>query len=122
MTDELTRLKALNTVGVVSYVLHLVVAVAGVVPGAQMGVGILFIALVIDLIKRPDAVGTWHESHFSWRLRTLLIAGVLYLVTIPLWLLLVVPGMVAWWVISFWFLYRIIKGMVRMNAGQAMEI
>jgi uncharacterized membrane protein len=121
MDDELSRLKSLNTVGVVSYVLHLIVAVAGVVPGAQMGVGILLVALVIDLIKRPDSVGTWHESHFSWRLRTLLIAGVLYLVTIPLWLVLLVPGMVAWWVISFWFLYRIIKGMVRMNAGQPME-
>jgi uncharacterized membrane protein len=121
MDVELSRLKSLNTVGVVSYVLHLIVAVAGVVPGAQMGVGILLVALVIDLIKRPDSVGTWHESHFSWRLRTLLIAGVLYLVTIPLWLVLLVPGMVAWWVISFWFLYRIIKGMVRMNAGQPME-
>lgn len=121
MDDELTRLKSLNTVGVVSYVLHLIVAVAGVVPGAQMGVGILLVALVIDLIKKPDAVGTWHESHFNWRLRTLLIAGVLYLVTIPLWLVLLVPGMVAWWIISFWFLYRIIKGMVRMNAGQPME-
>lgn len=122
MNDELTRLQSLNTIGVISYVLHLVVAVAGVVPGAQMGVGLLLVALIIDLIKRPDAVGTWHESHFTWRLRSLLIAGVLYLVTVPLWLLLVLPGMVAWWVISFWFLYRIIKGMVRMNAGQTMEI
>lgn len=122
MNDELARMKSLNTVGVISYVLHLIVAIAGVVPGAQMGVGILLVALIIDLVKRPDAVGTWHESHFSWRLRTLLIAGVLYLVTIPLWLLLLVPGMVAWWLISFWFVYRIIKGMVRMNAGQTMEI
>ncbi len=121
MNDELDRLKALNTVGVISYVLHLIVAVAGVVPGAQMGVTLLLVALVIDLIKRPDAVGTWHESHFDWRLRTLLIAGVLYLVTVPLWLLFLLPGMVAWWLISFWFLYRIIKGMVRMNAGQVME-
>ncbi|MBA4255571.1 MAG: hypothetical protein C0445_06825 [Polaromonas sp.] len=121
MNDELDKLKALNTVGVISYVLHLIVAVAGVVPGAQMGVTLLLVALVIDLIKRPDAAGTWHESHFDWRLRTLLIAGVLYLVTVPLWLLFLLPGMVAWWLISFWFLYRIIKGMVRMNAGQVME-
>ncbi len=120
MADELEKLKALNTVGVISYVLHLIVAVAGVVPGAQMGVTLLLAALVIDFVKRPDATGTWHESHFTWRLRTLLIAGVLYLVTVPLWML-VLPGMVAWWLISFWFLYRIIKGMVRMNAGQVME-
>jgi uncharacterized membrane protein len=29
--------------------------------------------------------------------------------------------MVAWWLISIWFLYRIGKGFLRMNAGQAME-
>jgi uncharacterized membrane protein len=29
-----------------------------------------------------------------------------------------VPGWIAWTLISVWFLYRIIKGMVRMNAGQ----
>lgn len=121
MSNELERLHSLNTVGVISYVLHLVVAVAGVVPGAQLGVTLLLVALVIDLIKRPDSAGTWHESHFNWRLRTLFIAGVLYVVTVPLWLLFVLPGMVAWWVISFWFLYRIVRGMIRLNAGQSME-
>jgi len=28
--------------------------------------------------------------------------------------------MIAWAVISIWFLYRIVKGMVRMNANQPM--
>jgi len=48
-------------------------------------------------------------------------AGVLYVATLPLWLLLLAPGWIAWAIISVWFLYRIVKGMVRMNAGQAME-
>ncbi len=121
MNDELQRLRSLNTVGVVSYVLHLVVAVSGVIPGAQVGVTLLLLAFVIDLVKRDDAVGTWHASHFVWRLRSVLIAGGLYLLTLPLWLLFVLPGMLAWWGISIWFLYRIVKGMVRMNAGQPME-
>lgn len=121
MSDELERLRSLNTVGVVSYVLHLVVAVAGVIPGAQVGVTLLLVALIIDLVKRADAQGTWHESHFRWRLRSLLVAGALYLLTLPLWLLMVMPGVLAWWLISLWFLYRIIKGMVRMNAGQTVE-
>ena len=34
-------------------------------------------------------------------------AGGLYLVTAPLWLLLFVPGWIAWGVISIWFLYRV---------------
>lgn len=114
------RADSLKTIGWVSYILHLIVAVAAVVPGAQVGAGLLVVALVIDLVKRSDAEGTWQASHFSWRIRTVIWVGVLYLVTIPLWFLLLLPGMLAWTVISIWFLYRIVKGMVRMNAAQAM--
>ena len=81
---------------------------------------LLIVALVIDLVKKSDAEGTWQASHFSWRIRTVIWAAVLYLVTLPLWLLFVLPGWIAWGVISIWFLYRIVKGMVRMNANQAM--
>ena len=112
--------ESLKTIGWVSYLLHLIVAVAAVVPGAQVGIGILLVALVIDLVKKSDAAGTWQASHFSWRIRSVIWAGVLYLVTSPLFLLLLVPGMIAWAVISIWFLYRIVKGMVRMNASQSM--
>jgi uncharacterized membrane protein len=80
----------------------------------------LIIALIIDLIKKDDASGTWQASHFSWRIRTLLWAGVLYVVTAPLWLLFIFPGWVAWALISLWFLYRIVRGMVAMNRNQAL--
>ena len=112
--------ESLKTIGWISYLLHLIVAVAAVVPGAQVGIGILLVALIIDLVKKGDAAGTWQASHFSWRIRSVLWAGVLYLVTIPLRLLLLLPGMIAWAVISIWFLYRVVKGMVRMNASQPM--
>ena len=109
----------LKTVGWVSYFLHLIVAVAAVVPGANVGVALLVIALVIDLVKKGDAAGTWQESHFSWRIRTVIWAGVLYAVTFLLFLLLWVPGAIAWVIISIWFLYRIVRGMVAMNNSQA---
>ena len=48
-------------------------------------------------------------------------AGLLYLVTLPLWILLIAPGWLAWGIISIWFLYRIIKGMLRMNKDLPME-
>jgi uncharacterized membrane protein len=115
------KARSLKTVGWVSYILHLIVAVAAVVPGAQMGAGLLIVALVIDLVKKSDAEGTWQASHFSWRIRTVIWAGVLYVITIPLWLLLVLPGAIAWVVISIWFLYRIVKGMVRMNDNRAID-
>lgn len=118
---DVQTLNGLNAWGTVSYVLHLVVAVAALVPGAQAGPVLLLVALVIDLVKRGDAVGTWHASHFRWRIRTVLIAGFLYLVTAPLWLLLLLPGWLAWLAISIWFLYRIVMGMVRLNKGLPME-
>ncbi|MEJ8813835.1 hypothetical protein WKW77_22305 [Variovorax ureilyticus] len=112
---------SLKTWGWVSYILHLVVAVGAVLPGAQASIGLLLIALVIDLVKRDDAAGTWQASHFSWRIRSVLWAGLLYLLTSWLWLLLFLPGWAAWALISLWFLYRIVKGMVQMNAGRSME-
>ncbi len=115
------REDSLKTWGWVSYLLHLIVAVAAVVPGAQVSIALLVIALVLDLVKKDDAVGSWQASHFSWRIRSVLWAGVLYLVTFPLFLLFYLPGAIAWVVISIWFLYRIVLGMVRMNAGRPVE-
>jgi len=119
---DLARLNALNTVGTISYVLHLIVAVSALIPGGQFGPLLLVVALVIDFVKRDDARGTWHASHFAWRIRTVVIAALLYLVTIPLWFLLVVPGWLAWVAISVWFLYRIVTGFMRMNKGLPMEV
>ena len=116
-----TRAEDLKAVGWVSYLLHLIVAVGAVVPGAQPGAVLLLVALVIDLIKRSDAEGTWQASHFSWRIRTVVWAGVLYVVTAPLWVLFVLPGWIAWSLISLWFLYRIVRGMVAMNKSQAVD-
>ena len=117
----LEKVQSLTTVGTVSYILHLIVAVGAVVPGAQVSLVLLLVALVIDLVKRQDAQGSWHASHFTWRIRTVLIAALLYAVTLPLWLFFALPGWLAWMVVSIWFLYRIIKGMVQMNKGQPME-
>jgi uncharacterized membrane protein len=118
---DLEKLQSLNTVGTISYILHLIVAIGALIPGGQFGPVLLIVALVIDLVKRPEAEGTWHASHFRWRIRTVVIAALLYAVTAPLWFLLILPGWIAWGLISIWFLYRIVKGMVNMNKGLGME-
>lgn len=115
------RETTLKNIGHVSYFLHLVVAIGAVMPGAQASVALLIVAFVIDLVKKDSAIGTWQESHFRWRIRTVLWAAGLYLVTAPLWLLLLVPGWIAWGVISIWFLYRIVRGMVTMNQSRAID-
>ena len=115
------RAENLKAIGWVSYILHLIVAVAAVVPSAQPSILLLLVALVIDLVKRGDAEGTWQASHFSWRIRSVIWAGVLYVITSPLWLLFFVPGWIAWGIISLWFLYRIIRGMLAMSNGKAID-
>lgn len=55
----------LKAVGWVSYVLHLIVALGAVIPGAQPGAALLIVALVIDLVKKamPKAPGRPTISH-----------------------------------------------------------
>lgn len=114
------REQSLRTVGLISYILHTVVALGAVLPGVQASVLLLVVAVVIDLVKRDEAAGSWQASHFSWRLRSVVWVGLLYLLTSPLFLLLFFPGWIAWVLISIWFLYRIVRGWTRMNANQAM--
>lgn len=114
------REQSLRTVGLISYILHTVVAVGAVLPGVQASVLLLLVAVVLDMVKRGDAAGSWQASHFSWRLRSVIWAGVLYVLTIPLWFLFFVPGWIAWALISIWFLYRIVRGWTTMNANQPM--
>lgn len=110
--------EGLTALSWLSYVLHLVVAVAAVVPNLQVSVVLLLLAFVLDLIQRSEARGTWLESHFSYRISSVIWAGALYLLTAPLWLLLVLPGWLAWCAVSLWFLYRIIRGMLALSKEQ----
>jgi len=112
----------LKTIGHISYFMHAVVAVGAVLPGVQASVLLLLIAFFLDMWKRDDARGTWQESHFGWRIRSVLWAGGLYLVTAPLWLLLFIPGWIAWAIISIWFLYRIARGWLNLSSNTPMPM
>lgn len=72
------------------------------------------VAVILNYANRPDARGTWVDSHYRWQIRTFwfalmwsLIAAFLFitLIGIPLaWLLAIVTG--------FWVIYRIIRGWI----------
>lgn len=111
---------SLRTVGHISYALHAIVAVGAVLPGAQASTLLLLVAFIIDLVKKGDAAGSWQASHFSWRIRSVVWAAILYTVTIPLWILFVIPGWVAWGLISLWFLYRVVRGWLNLNSSSPM--
>jgi len=116
------RERTLRTIGHVSYLLHAMVAIGAVVPGVQASIVLLLVAFGIDLFKKDEAAGTWQESHFRWRIRSVLWAGGLYLLTAPLWLLFVIPGWIAWGLISLWFLYRVVRGWVALSNHEAMPV
>lgn len=113
---------SLRTIGHISYALHAIVAVGAVLPGAQGSVLLLLVAFLLDLIKRGDAQGSWQESHFRWRIRSVVFAAIAYAVTAPLWLLLIAPGWIAWGIISLWFLYRVLRGWLALNDRKPMPI
>ena len=122
MNDVVTiseKEQGLKTIGQISYAIHAVVAVAAVMPGIQASILLLLAAFVLDLVKKDDAAGSWQQSHFAWRIRSVLWAGVLYVVTSPLWIL-VLPGWIAWVLISLWFLYRVVRGWVNLNSNTPM--
>jgi len=104
-----------NAVSWVSYLLHLVVAVAAVVPFLHASVFLLIVAFAADMVMQGEASGTYQESHYTWRLKSVVIAGLLYVVTWPLWLLFIIPGWIAYGLISLWFLYRIVKGSLALS-------
>ena len=113
------EVRGLTTIGHISYLLHALVALGAVVPGLQVSVALLLVAFIIDLVKKPDAAGTWQESHFKWRIRSVLWAAALYALTLPLFVF-VLPGLLAWIGISIWFLYRIVRGWMNMNDHRPM--
>ena len=120
-TAAFAKIQSLNTLSSISYLLHLIVAVGAVIPGGQFSVALLIAALVLDMLKRGEARGTWHESHFRWRIRSVAIAATLYCLTAPLWLLFFVPGWIAWTCISIWFLWRIVTGFLAMSQARVIS-
>jgi len=119
---EVDSNQQLKTIGHISYGLHAVVAVGAVVPGFQPGILLLLVAFGIDLYFRDRAKGSWQESHFSWRIRSVVWAGVLYLLTSPLFILLWIPGLIAWVLISIWFLYRVARGWLALSSNTPMPM
>ena len=89
-----------------------------VLPGAQASVVAVMVALIINYIKRGDAEGplAW-PPHLHDPL--LLVGGCCgWCVTSPLLLLFFFPGAIAWAVVSLWYLYRCIRGWMRLNANR----
>lgn len=76
------------------------------------------VAIVMNYIKKGDVAGTFLESHFRWQIRTFWF-GLLWSVVGGL-LMVVVVG---WAVIAanfVWLIYRVVKGLLRLNENKPM--
>jgi len=79
------------------------------------------VAVIIGAIARGNVRGTWLETHYSYPARTfwwgllwLVIFTVVFTVTvIGIWLLFI-----PWGILTIWYLYRVIRGWLRLNDGQ----
>jgi uncharacterized membrane protein len=81
---------------------------------AWASLGILaVIALIINYIKRSDETDPTYNDHHSYMIRTFWWTVLWLLVTSPLYLLLLIPGMIAHGIVGLWYLYRCIKGWLR---------
>jgi uncharacterized membrane protein len=68
------------------------------------------IAIIINYVKRPDLPDEFFRSHFRWQARSFWFTLLWLVLAAPLWLLFVFPGVAAYTVIGFWYLYRFIRG------------
>ena len=80
------------------------------------------IAMVINYVKRDDLPNNFFLSHFRWQSRSFWFTLAALLLTLPLWLLFVFPGWVAWTFIGFWYLYRSVRGWWAFAENQPMPV
>jgi uncharacterized membrane protein len=76
------------------------------------------VGVIIAYVKRSDARGTIYESHFTNAIEVFWISLVIGLIAIPLWFLFFLGALIHLGLIV-WYLYRSIKGLVRVLDGRA---
>jgi uncharacterized membrane protein len=122
---------SLITLTHVIYGLHAFSLITGII-GAATVVGAFLtgwpsiIAVILNYVKRSEARGTWLESHFRWQIRTFWY-GLLW---VTLCVLLVVAtlgiGLLIAWVplglVGLWFIYRVLRGWLRLIDRKPMYV
>ena len=113
------------------YGLHAFSLITGII-GAATVVGAFLIgwpsiiAVILNYAKRSEARGIWLESHFRWQIRTFWF-GLLW-VTLCLVFVVATLGvglLIAWvplGVVGLWFIYRVVRGWLRLLDRQPMYV
>ena len=111
------------------YLLHAFSLLTGIL-GAATVIGAFLIgwpsiiAVILNYVKRDEARGTWVESHFRWQIRTFWF-GLLWVMICAFFVIMTLGiGIVIAWLplgfITIWFIYRIVRGWIALNARRPM--
>jgi uncharacterized membrane protein len=76
------------------------------------------IGVILDYVRRPNVVGTWLESHFTWQIRTFwysLLWGLVGVATLVFFV-----GYLILLSVTLWAIYRIAKGWLNLADGRPM--
>ena len=109
------------------YGLHALAVAIGVAGTATVVGSFLFgipsiVAVILNYVRRPEARGSFVESHFLWQIRTFWYALLWFSVS---WIFLVtiigIPiAFVGFGLVSVWLVYRIARGWLRLREAQPM--
>ncbi len=113
----------------VIYALHAFSLVTGIVGTATVVGAFLtgwpsIIAVIVNYVKRSEVRGTWLETHFRWQIRTFWF-GLLWVTLCALFIVatLGIGLLIAWLpltLVGLWFIYRIVRGWLRLVDHQPM--
>jgi uncharacterized membrane protein len=104
-------------------IMHILYLLHGLAPFTMWTLAV--VAIVIGMVKKADVQGSFLASHVSWLSRTfwwgllwIAICGVITFI-----LVITIVGMLVVWlpftILFLWYLYRVIKGWLRLNDGLA---
>ena len=74
------------------------------------------IAVIVNYIKREDETDALYIDHHNYMIKTFWWTLMWLVVLSPLWLLLFLPGAIAYGIVWLWYLYRCIRGWLRFNS------
>jgi uncharacterized membrane protein len=113
------------------YALHALSLLMGILGAATVVFAFLLgwpsiIAVILNYVKRSEVRGTWLESHFLWQIRTFWY-GLLWVGLCVLFIVVTfgIGILIAWLplaIVSFWFVYRIVRGWLALRDGRPMYV
>jgi uncharacterized membrane protein len=73
------------------------------------------VALIMNYLRRSDESDSLYVDHHNYMIKTFWWTLLWLVLLSPLWLLLMLPGAIAYGIVWLWYLYRCIRGWMRFS-------